>query len=335
MFLCVWWRDECTDPDIIGHVRAPTDFRVQSPQPHGPVTHTHGYHPQPRQLEEYHQKCNLLWTPESQPHYTSLPYSIRKTVKMLHFQGPIANTRPQRPSLLSRTQPKPALKTPMCSGPKPALKTPTCSDPNSALKTPNPSSPNPGPAEATNTSIALAQDIVAFTWAFPCSFNTIGNMPSTYTIRTDPSIHPVQHTCRKVPIVYWEQMEFTLNDMVAQGVIATVSACWVGIFPHIPPQAWWLPMYMPWPKDLNKATVREHYKAPTVDEISHWLSSATCFNKLDVKDCFWSIHLNEKSSYLMTSNTPPQVQAHAHAIWPDNVPGHLPDAHRLGNGPSP
>ena len=57
------------------------------------------------------------------------------------------------------------------------------------------------------------------------------------------------------------------------------------------------------PKDLNKAIVQEHYKAHTLDEISHQLSGATCFSKLDAKDGFWSIHLDEDSSYLTAFNT--------------------------------
>ena len=56
------------------------------------------------------------------------------------------------------------------------------------------------------------------------------------------------------------------------------------------------------PKDLNKAIVQEHYKAPTLDEISHHLSGATCFGKLDSKDGFWTIHLDEKTSYLTMFN---------------------------------
>ena len=37
-------------------------------------------------------------------------------------------------------------------------------------------------------------DIMVLKRAFPNSFNTIGNMSRTYTIRTDPNILPVQHT---------------------------------------------------------------------------------------------------------------------------------------------
>ena len=56
------------------------------------------------------------------------------------------------------------------------------------------------------------------------------------------------------------------------------------------------------PKDLNKTIVQEHYKASTLDQISRHLSGAIYFSKLDTKDGFWSIILDEKSSYLTTFN---------------------------------
>ena len=34
------------------------------------------------------------------------------------------------------------------------------------------------------------------------------------------------------------------------------------------------------PQDLNKAIIREHYKAPTLEEILHKLSGATVFFKI-------------------------------------------------------
>ena len=56
------------------------------------------------------------------------------------------------------------------------------------------------------------------------------------------------------------------------------------------------------PHNLNKAIIHEHYKAPTLEEISHKLSSTTVFSKLDAKDGFWSKHLDTPSSYLTTFN---------------------------------
>ena len=129
-------------------------------------------------------------------------------------------------------------------------------------------------------------------------------MPGTYTIRTDPSVPPVQHARQKVPIEYRDQIEKALDDMVLKGVIAPVTkpTAWVSslTYPHKPDGSLHICLN---PKDLNKAIVQEHYKAPTPDEITHCLSGATCFSKLDAKDGFWSIHLDEDSLYLTTFYT--------------------------------
>ena len=86
------------------------------------------------------------------------------------------------------------------------------------------------------TSTAIVQDIIALKQVFPDSFDTIGNMSGTYTIRTDPYVAPVQHAQWKIPIEYQEQIEHTLDDMVDKGVIAPVSQPteWVSslTYPH-------------------------------------------------------------------------------------------------------
>ena len=128
-------------------------------------------------------------------------------------------------------------------------------------------------------------------------------MSRTYTIRTNPAITPLHHQW-KIPIEYWEQIECTLNNMVDKSVIAPVSQLteWVTslTYPHKPDGTLCICLN---PKDLNKAIVWMHYQAPTLDEVSHHLSAATCFSKLDAKDGFWSIHGHEKSSYLTLFNT--------------------------------
>ena len=40
------------------------------------------------------------------------------------------------------------------------------------------------------------------------------------------------------------------------------------------------------PQNLNKAIIREHYKAPSLEEVWHQLSGATVFSIMDVKDGF-------------------------------------------------
>ena len=78
----------------------------------------------------------------------------------------------------------------------------------------------------------------------------------------------------------------------------------MGVILDIPPEARWFPPAICFdPRDLNKAIIWEHYKALTLDEITHKLSGAKVFSKLDVKDSFWSIHLDTPSSYLTIFNT--------------------------------
>ncbi|XP_037077171.1 uncharacterized protein K02A2.6-like [Pollicipes pollicipes] len=63
------------------------------------------------------------------------------------------------------------------------------------------------------------------------------------------------------------------------------------------------------PKDLNKACVskgvkRCHHKTPTPEELTHKLTGATVFSKLDAKNGYWSVTFDEQSSFLTTFNTP-------------------------------
>ena len=129
-------------------------------------------------------------------------------------------------------------------------------------------------------------------------------MSGQYIIRVDLAIPPVQHAQRKVSVEAREEMEKALQKMVDNGIIAPVTE----------PTEWVSPLTYPRkcdgticpcldPYNLNKAIIHEHYKAPTLEEISHKLSGTTVFSKLDAKDGFWSIHLDTPSSYLTTFNT--------------------------------
>ena len=151
---------------------------------------------------------------------------------------------------------------------------------------------------------ADAHDIVAIKKAFPKSFDHVGNMPGTYTIHLDPSVPPAQHARRKVPIEYKEQIEKALQQMEDLKIITpvTIPTEWVSSITYHRKPDETLCICLD-PRDLNKAIIREDYKAPTLEEISHKLAGATVFSKLDAKDGFWSIHLDNASSHLTTYNT--------------------------------
>ena len=131
----------------------------------------------------------------------------------------------------------------------------------------------------------------------------------------DPLLPPVQHAHRKVPIVAREEIEKALQKMVDNGIIAPVTepTKWISLLTY-PRKCDGTICPCLDPCDLNKAVIHEHYKAPTLEEISHKLSSAMVFSKLDAKDGFWSIHLDTPSSYLTTFNTHKGHYQYLH--WP-------------------
>ena len=58
------------------------------------------------------------------------------------------------------------------------------------------------------------------------------------------------------------------------------------------------------PSDLNRAFKREHYPVPVLEDLIPELAGSDTFTKLDAKDGYWHVKLNEKSSFLTTFNTP-------------------------------
>ena len=156
-----------------------------------------------------------LTTKIPQPHwYPTISPSgsgLRKATTIVTFKVPVKDPSPTYhfPSLNSNIWPKSILR-----AHKPQMvEASSSSQLRLAIK-----SCKPYQAKPTISPNVAAWDIVALKCAFPSSCDTMGNLPSTYTIRTDLIIAPVKHARMKVPIEYQEQIESTLNDMVAKGV---------------------------------------------------------------------------------------------------------------------
>ena len=91
---------------------------------------------------------------------------------------------------------------------------------------------------------------------YPNSFDRIGDMSGEYDIKTNPSIPPVQHGRRKVPIEHKAEIEKELNGMVCQGIIAKQMELtpWVSslMYPKKPNGKLRICLD---PKDLNKVII--------------------------------------------------------------------------------
>ena len=139
---------------------------------------------------------------------------------------------------------------------------------------------------------------------YPNSFNWIGDMSGEYDIKTDPRVPPVQHGRHKVPMKPKVEIEKELNEKVHQGVIVTQTepTPWISSLMYLKKPNSKLRICLD-PKDLNKAIIQEHHKAPTLEEIAHILTRATIFSKVDGNKAFFGMHLTEQVSLLTSFNT--------------------------------
>ena len=58
------------------------------------------------------------------------------------------------------------------------------------------------------------------------------------------------------------------------------------------------------PKASNEVIPRSHYPMSTLEDVTTKLKNATCFSIFDFINVYWSIKLDENSTYLTTYRTP-------------------------------
>lgn len=133
----------------------------------------------------------------------------------------------------------------------------------------------------------------------------VGELAAQCKIRVDESVSPVQHAPRRVPAALRSRLIDELNGLEASGIIAKVEVPtdWVSSVVVVPKKNGKLRICLD-PKDLNKAIKREHYPLPVIEDIATRLCGARVFTILDVRQGFWHIPLEDRSTYLTTFNTP-------------------------------
>ena len=139
---------------------------------------------------------------------------------------------------------------------------------------------------------------------YPNSFDRLGSLKGAYNIKIDPTVKPVTHARRKVPIESKEAIDKELDYLIEEEIITE----------QVEPTAWASSVTFPRkpdgevrvcldPSNLNKAIIREHHKPMTVEEIAHELARATVYTKADALKAFLQIHLTHKASLLMMFNS--------------------------------
>ena len=81
-----------------------------------------------------------------------------------------------------------------------------------------------------------------------------------------------------------DEVKTELDEMISQGIIQKVDkpTDWVSSIVYVSKSNSNLHLCLD-PKDLNKAFMHCNYKTPIMDELSHKLSGAKFFSKLDAK----------------------------------------------------
>ncbi|XP_061128337.1 uncharacterized protein K02A2.6-like [Syngnathus typhle] len=136
-------------------------------------------------------------------------------------------------------------------------------------------------------------------------FTGLGEFPGVHHIHVDPSVTPVIHACRNVPLSIMDALKVTIKDLQNRKVITPVNEPteWVNSLVATKKKNGSLRVCLD-PCNLNEAVKRQHYSIPTPEDVRSRLAGKSIFSILDEKDGYWQIKLDEPSSKLCTFNTP-------------------------------
>ena len=140
---------------------------------------------------------------------------------------------------------------------------------------------------------------------FGSVFQGLGNMPGKLHLDIDESQTPVVMPPRRVPIALKAKPKAELERLEDLGVIQKVTgpADWVSNLVIAEKPNGKLRVCID-PQHLNKALKRSHYPLPLIDDVLPELEDFKVFSKLDLKEGYLQIALDDESSMLTTFQTP-------------------------------
>ena len=137
-------------------------------------------------------------------------------------------------------------------------------------------------------------------------FEGTGLLPGTAKLHLKAGATPVVNPPRRVPEALKSRLKSELDRMENAGIITKVDepTDWVNSLVVVEkPKTGQIRVCLD-PKALNQNIRRPHYPMPTLDEVTSKLAGAKYFSLLDITHAYWSVKLDEESSYLTTFSTP-------------------------------
>ena len=149
------------------------------------------------------------------------------------------------------------------------------------------------------------KQLPSFISEFENCFGQLGTLQKVHKIVLDPSVPPVVHPPRRVPIAIQPKLKEELDRMEKLGVISKVTepTDWVSSLVVVHKPDGRIRVCLD-PKDLNQAIKRSHLQLPTAEDIISKMNDTRYFSKLDASTGYWQIKLDEESSKLLCFNNP-------------------------------
>ena len=142
---------------------------------------------------------------------------------------------------------------------------------------------------------------------YPEVFTGIGRLKSfTAKLHTRDSVTPVSQPVRRLPLGYRAKVEQHIQQLVEADVIEPVEGVpsgWVSPLVCVPKESGEVRMTVDM-RRVNEAIVRERHPIPTVRDMVANLEGAQVFSKLDLKQGFHQVELEEGSRDVTTFVSP-------------------------------
>ena len=172
---------------------------------------------------------------------------------------------------------------------------------------------------------------------YPNSFDMLGSLKGEYDIKVDPSVPPVQHARRKVPIESKAAIKEAIDYMVQQDTLE----------PQIEPTPWVSSVTYPVKstgevrpcldaRDLNKAIIHENHKPQTVEDNCPSTGWSGCLHESRCLEGLPSGTPHRgKQQATGDQHSHGQVPLQENAIWSQDVTGCVSDEDGSHHGEIP
>ena len=160
--------------------------------------------------------------------------------------------------------------------------------------------------ESCSTHIKSKSELMT---QYPIVFKGIGKFPGEAKLQLKDDAAPVVQAPRRCAIHLKKEIQTALDEMEQLGVISKIPTGqpteWLSNLVYARKSNGKLRICLD-PRDLNASIKRTYHRAHTLEEITHKLAGACVFSKLDAKNGYWSIVLDEQSSLLTAFSAPGQ-----------------------------